>query len=88
MDENGVEIDNFSALKDMDFSKIERFSIDISMVPVSNGMIDESALEMFKPYGDKVFLAQYLLMHTGNGYIRYPYGEISIAEYFSDDFLD
>lgn len=85
------EFDNFAALKDVDFSKIERFSIDISMVPTvkvigedgkETDVIDEEALEMFKPYGDKVFLAQYLLMNTGNGYVRYPYGEISIAEYF------
>ena len=85
------KIDDFAALKDVDFSKIERFSIDISMVPTvtvigedgtETDTIDESALEMFKPYGDKVFLAQYLVMQ---GYGYYPYGEISIADYFHEE---
>ena len=84
------EFDDIKKLAQLDFAKVESLSLDMSMLPTvtvvgedgeETAEFDESVLELFKPYGEKVSLTSYL--SYGDMYV--PYGSVSVADYFAEE---
>ena len=66
---------NFKAMANLDYSKIEKLTLDMACAGV-----DEATLEALSANGDKVYLAQY---YDFGGGMYYPAGEMSLTEYFA-----
>ncbi|MBE6682119.1 MAG: hypothetical protein E7600_07540 [Ruminococcaceae bacterium] len=68
------KIENFEELAKLDYSKIKKITIDVACEGPTNNM-----LNALKPYGEKIYLAEYY--NYGYGMIMNA-GEISLADYF------
>lgn len=70
------KLDNFEELAKLDYSKIKKITIDVACDGIS-----ENKLDALKPYGDKIYFAQYY--DYGYGMILNA-GEFSLNDYFAE----